>query len=398
MAVSKRISAPYRPVVTITKVFVLTKLLLISVVLAVPKQYDTSSQLIFADVQQPCSMYYRLLFRLVQRLTVWDSVYFTSLAQRGNLYEHEWAFGRFWWGLIRIITQGVWSSPSLFHYSLTSILLANLSHYLATLVLYRLTLLMFRKEPRFAQTTAALYVLSPAGIFLVAGYTESTFALLSFLGMYFREKNSHVISGALFAISCGFRTNGLLWGLIFVFDLILAVRRKRIGQVVNVVFGGSLIGMAFFGLQYYAYTQYCPGRDWCENRVPSIFSFVQSEYWNVGFLRYWTTNNIPNFLFALPTLLLMWKSSTTLLGNEMCRSVTPYIIVQLTLLFSGLFVYHVQIITRVATCLPTVYWYVAYLVSGSSLSQVVAGKRIVTYTFMWIVAQGVLYGAFLPPA
>jgi phosphatidylinositol glycan class V len=71
--------------------------------------------------------------------------------------------------------------------------------------------------------------------------------------------------------------------------------------------------------------------------------------------------------------------------------------VQLVLIFSARLVYRVQIVTRIATCLPTVYWYVAYLVGGSSLSEVVAGRRIVRYIFLWMVEQGVLYEAFLPP-
>ncbi|KAG2441008.1 hypothetical protein HXX76_003861 [Chlamydomonas incerta] len=45
-------------------------------------------------------------------------------------------------------------------------------------------------------------------------------------------------------------------------------------------------------------------RPWCSSRLPYVYGFVQSLYWNVGFLRYWTLQQAPNFLLAMPVLLL----------------------------------------------------------------------------------------------
>ncbi|EFJ47490.1 hypothetical protein VOLCADRAFT_91860 [Volvox carteri f. nagariensis] len=48
-------------------------------------------------------------------------------------------------------------------------------------------------------------------------------------------------------------------------------------------------------------------RPWCSAQVPYVYGFVQSEYWNVGFLRYWTWQQppqLPNFLLAAPVVLL----------------------------------------------------------------------------------------------
>ena len=64
------------------------------------------------------------------------------------------------------------------------ILISNACHLLSVLVLERLARLLapppFPKDVSFV--SAALHVLSPAGLFLTAPYAESLFSLLSFVG------------------------------------------------------------------------------------------------------------------------------------------------------------------------------------------------------------------------
>ncbi|PNG99104.1 GPI mannosyltransferase 2, partial [Tetrabaena socialis] len=45
-------------------------------------------------------------------------------------------------------------------------------------------------------------------------------------------------------------------------------------------------------------------RPWCSSRVPYVYGFVQAQYWGVGLFRYWTLQQLPNFLLAAPVLLL----------------------------------------------------------------------------------------------
>ncbi len=69
--------------------------------------------------------------------------------------------------------------------------------------------------------------------------------------------------------------------------------------------------LPFYLYQAYIAQRYCHAptidvsqRPYCSSLFPSVYSFVQWKYWNVGFLNYWTLQQAPNFLFALPSWIL----------------------------------------------------------------------------------------------
>ncbi|ODQ63885.1 mannosyltransferase [Nadsonia fulvescens var. elongata DSM 6958] len=409
----------------ITSLFGAVKLTLLLIACITPVQYDSSSKLFLAKgVLSPASaetlassrpsspsLVWSTLSHLVDRLAIWDSVYFIAMADRGQIYEQEWAFSKLWSVIIRSLTPSAllnWTESPLNHiywYAITAIVISNICHYLATLTLYYLTQRMFRgvKAPQLALTTALLYCISPAGMFLVAGYTEAPFALLSFLGLLLRDRQYPILAGVLFAISCGIRGNGLFWGILYLYDLALHLYKyhfKRKIRTVSIILGGSLIGAMFLGIQYYAYRTYCPERQlWCNKPLPLIYSFVQNHYWNLGFLNYWTPNNIPNFAFGLPTFILLCLSLKYFSKHEfssLYMKLLPLMIIQAITAVSALFLWHFQIITRVATCLPLMYWYVADLMVRRPQSK--TPRVIATYFIVWIVVQGILWSAYLPPA
>jgi len=130
------------------------------------------------------------------------------------------------------------------------ILISNVCHLLSVLVLERLARLLapppFQKEIGFV--SAALHVISPAGLFLTAPYAESLFSLLSFFGYLFyiiscerpgtsrdyRNDARLLASGVCFGLAATVRSNGVLAGLIFAFDVLadmalLAHRHPRAG-------------------------------------------------------------------------------------------------------------------------------------------------------------------------
>lgn len=98
----------------------------------------------------------------------------------------------------------------------------------------------------------------------------------------------------------------------------------------------SAVAVAPFLLfQWYAFTEYCgltkPKLDydanviryaeenslklpsaepaeWCRDKIPIPYSYVQSRYWDVGFLRYFELRQAPNFLLAAPAIaLILWS-------------------------------------------------------------------------------------------
>lgn len=82
--------------------FVCWKFVLASIALATPgPAYDTSTSLALPPrVLDPSAIGSRLLDVLVDRLTRWDAIYFTKIAQRGYANEQEWAFG---WGYTKAV-------------------------------------------------------------------------------------------------------------------------------------------------------------------------------------------------------------------------------------------------------------------------------------------------------
>ncbi len=98
-----------------------------------------------------------------------------------------------------------------------------------------------------------------------------------------------------------------------------------------------------------------------------MLSYVQSRYWNVGFLNYWTWRQIPNFLLALPVLCLSLRSAYVYFNSMPARrlydlfgiltsmkdnnqssfknnsALYPFAVHLCFLVISGLFFMHVQV-------------------------------------------------------
>lgn len=349
--------------------FVSFKLAQLGALLALP-QFDVSSQLLL-----PQNNFWD---RLKLRLLTWDTVYYVSLAESGGpRYEHEWAFSAKWAELVRAIS----GSNDLGKLSLTSSLIAIISHFTGCIFIYMIARVLGKPRP-FARRVGGLYVLCPAGIFLTAGYPESTFAMISFVGILLYLEGHFVMAGCAFGLASLLRSNGLLWGILFLYALFSEKRPAK--TTLRIIIGGSIIGCSFLYPQYLAYKQFCPGRPWCDQALPLIYGFVQKEYWNNGFMRYWTPNNIANFLFAFPTLTLLARSITAI--------PMPFKLVQGVLLVGAIFFWHVQIVTRIASCLPGPYLYLAEI-SGTK-----EYKIWVSYFIIWGIVQAALFGGFLPPA
>lgn len=99
--------SPYK---TITAVFVAWKVLLLAVAAGsqVGATYDTSSSLLILHPHTEDNS--SLVRTFITRLVSWDAIYFVKAAQRGYLFEQEWAFGSALPTCISLIIRGLRSS------------------------------------------------------------------------------------------------------------------------------------------------------------------------------------------------------------------------------------------------------------------------------------------------
>lgn len=266
--------------------------------------------------------------------------------------------------------------PNPYPYVFAGILVANLSHLLSVFVLYNLTRLVYPAQDGVGVSfvAATMHVLTPAGMFLVAPYSEGLFALLSFLGYYLYVRSTHayysyssrtggleqavwvVGAGAMWMLAGMVRSNGVLNGVVVLVDFVKEVWvllggqgrggvghsedgvlimswRRRLARIAGLGVAGVMVGLGLIVPQGIAWMQFCAGKDgkgageamreWCSRTVPSIYLYVQDKYWNVGFLRYWTAGNIPLFLLAAPILYILTRSSAWAILNDTPFSSSP---------------------------------------------------------------------------
>jgi len=200
----------------------------------------------------------------------------------------------------------------------TAVILANLCHFLSVLVLYHLGVHLLSgyvnsKHQKVSFAAACFHIFSPAGIFLSAPYGESLFSLLNISGMLCYYKSSRarpctdirnrwhdlylVAAGSLFGLGAVVRSNGLLSGTIFLYDLFWLFYNSLLDHRLfgsthtlrysgALVLAGSQIAVGFIIPQYFAYAEYCNDqvagfvpRPWCKALLPSIYNFVQDHYW-----------------------------------------------------------------------------------------------------------------------
>ncbi|KAG6363746.1 hypothetical protein INS49_008849 [Diaporthe citri] len=436
------------PYTTLTATFLSWKAVLFAIAAGsrVGPTYDTSSSLLVPGSPPT----------LLTRLSSWDAIYFLKAAQRGYLFEQEWAFGSALPNCISLIIRasalriprfGLLTAPdpSTHVEALVAVIFSNACHLLSVLVLYQLGLHIWR-DSRWALAAALLHVLSPAGLFLSAPYAESACSLLSFTGWLLLVKSCirtgtsvsslprdalTLLAGLIFGLATYFRTNGLLNGAPLAFDFLSTFYQLTedldhsktpdyLRRLVVLGIAGLSVAAGSVVPQYLAYQTYCStasapseARPWCTHLVPSIFNYVQSQYWNTGFFRYWTLSNAPLFALAAPMLFVMGKGGKDLFfqGSRISRGhgsasgldssrlvlvVRSMVFAQVSLVALAFTSYHVQIITRLSSGYPAWYWWLAACLRSPKTRNM--GSGLVVFMIMYASIQAVLFASFLPPA
>ncbi|KAL8850777.1 MAG: hypothetical protein Q9221_004275 [Calogaya cf. arnoldii] len=402
---------------------------------------------------------------LADKLTRWDAIYFVNIAHRAAKFEQEWAFNGGYAKTVGILSRVLFAAHiGVVETAVAGILVSLIAHLMSVLVLYQTTKLisaspLSHDNLSFAFISASLHIISPAGLFLSAPYAESSFSFLHFVGfhLYASSVQAHhdgkmslrdvlvILSGLGFGLATTFRSNGLLSGLIFCFDIVKTISLFQedassetvvsgLRRIIILVVAGLFMAAGFIFPQYLAYQEYCDDAKaehlaaWCTRRIPSIYAWVQSHYWNVGLFRYWTLSNAPLFLLATPMLLILTASALRFLpSNEVPSSaidrkssavkesrerglLSPvgvdvarrFAVPQVILALLALTSYHVQIVTRISSGYPVWYWWLASKIiarDGVKLAGYnLRAKAVVMWMVIYACVQAGLFAAFLPPA
>ncbi|CDS01042.1 related to GPI18-mannosyltransferase [Sporisorium scitamineum] len=386
-------------------------------------------------------------FKWLLAFVRWDTIYFVASASPesvesvhggGYAWEQSLAFQPGIVGLLRVTgyltpsLDGSWSPTSAI---LVTAVLANLAAAASPVLLYRLTWRLTRNA-QLAYTAAVLSMFAPsAGTTLASPTPESFFSFASLVGMLHLESSDALgwtqvaATSFWFAVATGFRANGTLLVGYVAFKLIGEARSgKPVLAALKLLLSAMVCVSPSVLFQTWAYSRFCLSgvdRPWCADRVPSIYAFVQSHYWNVGLLRYWQPAQLPNFILAAPVLLaiaytthiyyrrstlpqiaasLLPPTTTPSAPSTISASLTlqatpkaiPYILHGVLLGLLLLLASHVQIALRLATPggLPMVWWGTAQAVLLSRLMRMV----VVGYLAVQYCMAIVLYAGFYPPA
>ncbi|KAG0708332.1 glycosyltransferase family 76 protein [Suillus ampliporus] len=366
----------------------------------------------------------------------WDAFHFAHIAREGYVYEYEWAFFNGMPLLMRVSAYlqslagfGSNDGTTLLRGGALLAILCD-----STQVLYHLSLHHLR-SPSLAFLSTALSILSSSPVALrLASYNEPFFTYFSYRGMLACARSQWAAASISFALASMFRSNGIflsgfiLWGMLI--TPFLTGRKDLLtpSRLLKCVLLTALPLIPFIHHNIIAYLVFCTPSathisDWCTSSIiPSIYSHVQFRYWNVGFLRYWTVSNIPNFILALPVLLHVFAFCWFYLSNLpaviphivpnirsknnnvppppqldspfLSPSLLPHVLHALALTSILTFNAHVQISLRLLPSLPLTYWAAARLM----LDLPKWGKAWVSWSVLWGALSCVLWAVFLPPA
>ncbi|KAI0667402.1 GPI mannosyltransferase 2 [Trametes maxima] len=409
--------------------------LVLSVVASKLPLFDSSP-----NVLLPPPSRFSIRHTLASALLRWDAFHFAHIAREGYVYEYEWAFFpgaayimKAWAQLAQLLRPGSQRAGRLFDWDdlLSGGLVSTIVHVASAQVLYQLTLIHFRSRP-LALLTSLLSLLPSSPVTLrIAGYSEPLFTLFSYCGMLFCARKNWFFAACCFALAGAFRSIGIFlcgfiaWGLVI--DPILTHRKVQVDRVLYAAALCSLTLAFSVSHHYRAYQLFCTGTPtpapWCNAFPPSIYTYVQAKYWNGGLLRYWTLQQLPNFLLGAPPLLLLFAfalryvrralaprlaisalgpvstTATTTLNDRhpspfLSSSIAPHVIHALILSLLLLFASHTQIVLRQAASMPVTYWAAAWL----CVERPVFGRWWVGWSVVWGALSCVLWAVFLPPA
>lgn len=375
----------------------------------------------------------------------WDAEYFLHIAEHGYTYENTLAFYPLFPMIVRYSTYSLQSIVPIvnqcsFHHTLLLVaLLLNVVFFVkATCTLFALVESVCGKR-RIARIAALLFCFNPASIFFSAPYSESLFCWLSFSVMLSCIRSRFTKATLTLSASILCRSNGFLnVGFVAYFLLKDLCRQnqlhimKLLTQFIKLLIVLIIAGLSFALVHIYYYLLYCTeykvimtdsvrvyaekhnlvmagntnntsriSSPWCVASIPMSYSYIQSHYWNVGFLNYYELKQVPNFLLATPILFLILcnaaiyfsKNPRVILrlgligekGSEAIANQFVFVVHAFILAVFCTFFVHIQVSTRMlASSSPCLYMFSArYLHNDNEFDMKDFAKQI---TSLWTLS------------
>ncbi|VDD82458.1 unnamed protein product [Mesocestoides corti] len=296
----------------------------------------------------------------------WDAVYFHFISINGYLYENTLAFFPLFSIVLRTFSSFTYvfcfSSSFRTHTILCGVCLNFLFNVLCAIQIYRLSKLSLMSDS-VSIVSALLFTINPASVFFSTLYSESLYTLLLISALVYINERRYLSGCILLSLTVFCRSNGLvnIGFACFPHFILLAnrfldpssIKQKfrvilsmayRVIIILSIVIG---VAIPYVAYQYYAYFLYCsvaprpaslsflmphmPSPDleefarklgvptpysvnsttrpeWCEVVPWSSYTRLQKKFWNVGPFNYYEWKQIPNFLLALPVIVLVIRT------------------------------------------------------------------------------------------
>jgi len=429
-------------------------------------QYVSNCMFEDFDTSNSITLQYNKSFQhVLSGINNWDSIYFNHITTTGYTYEQMLAFMPAYPYIVTMATKLIYLPNEVFYIQIIGFVLNLFLFPMACYYLFQLTILV-SNDTNMASIATIGFIFNPANIFLMSSYSESFFVCLQFALLYYMESKSYFIACVLINITMITRFNGVI-NIFFLIHYLLKhkLEGRKDNSIVTLlltvlelrfVVKLAVYLIASFTLfilwHVYVYSTYCkqsyPTGHWCNWKIPLSYAYIQQNYWNVGFLRYYELKQLPNFVLAFPVMLLLLRAlSTHLINNRpleqikylglidhtvqnkylglidhtvqikylglidhtvqnkaMIKSpsrIFVYLVHATFLLMSGMTSFHVQILTRmICSSSPVIYWtfgdvILQYFNSRTSYSKTIA-KLLLVYFLLYNVLGLVLHCNFYP--
>ncbi|WUR05034.1 GPI mannosyltransferase 2 [Vairimorpha necatrix] len=327
-------------------------------------------------------------------LEKWDTFFFHHIKNHGYTAEHHLAF----FPLLPLLGKyfNLFLPDKLANYCINLFI-----NCINSILVYKISTHFL--DPEISEYSLYFFLFNPVSIVMCAFYTESLFALLFLLCLYCIINEKYYISVLMISLSCICRSNGI----IFVYLILRKNFIQTVMSVITICVPISIFQLycisKIFKIQYKNFLFL--KNDLLDNilmykiqlRLYIPYTYLQKKYWNQGFLKFYTSNNIPNLLIGLPFIIsslyiVHWGYKIESKNRDLFKKLCFILQVQTIL---SIFCLHLNMYFRFVSYNPIIYMMMGYFYKYGK-SRIM--KVYMRFYLAFGVAYATLFGAFYPPA